>query len=106
MKESTTLTHVAFGSRRRADTSAALRTACLCICVRNKITVSATTQFSTYQLIDVAFAREEGLTQQQLGEHTPIRPRVDRHSVVGAPENEFWRAVVPRTDICDVVFSC
>lgn len=52
-----------------------------------------------YELVHSAVPREDGLAQQQLGQHAAGRPDVDVGCVVGGTKDELRGAIVPRADI-------
>lgn len=55
-----------------------------------------------HQLVHAAVPGEDGLAQEQLGQHAARRPDVDVGRVVGGAEDELGGAVVPRADVRDV----
>ena len=56
-----------------------------------------------YELFHAAVPRENRLKGEQLDDDAPGRPHVYLAAVGGRIEDEFGRAIVPRTNIRDVV---
>lgn len=57
------------------------------------------------ELIDTGRAGEDGLADDELGEHAADGPDVDRVAVLGRAEDELGRAVVAAADVGDICLA-